>query len=146
MADFTTIPRSTTFFRWRPSPPAATPPPDRAACLAALQKNQADARQVINDVLAKQVALERYTREVEVERDQQRQAYFDTRQKLLAFHEDLLRNVAYIKTLHTETDILKQASLDRETYVKSLNEQLARQENGGTGPDLSAAGAADRSW
>ena len=109
---------------------------DRAACLAALQKNQADARQVINDVLAKQVALERYTREVEVERDQQRQAYFDTRQKLLAFHEDLLRNVAYIKTLHTETDILKQASLDRETYFKSLNEQLARQENGGTGPDL----------
>ena len=109
---------------------------DRAACLAALQKNQAEARQVINDVLAKQVALERYTREVEQERDSQRQAFFDTRQKLLAFHEDLVRNVAYIKTLHAEADMLKQASVDREAFIKSLNEQLARRESGGTGPDL----------
>jgi len=109
---------------------------DRAACMAALQKDQADARQVINDVLAKQVALERYTREVELERDQHRQAFFDTRQRLLAFHEDLVRNVAYIKTLHAEADMLKQASVDRESYIKSLNEQLARQASGGTGPDL----------
>ncbi len=109
---------------------------DRDACLAALQKNQADARQVINDILAKQVALDRYTREVELERDQQRQAYFDTKQKLLAFHEDLVRNVAYIKTLHAESDMLKQAGIDREDYIKSLNEQLARRASGGTGPDL----------
>jgi hypothetical protein len=109
---------------------------DRDACLAALQKNQADARQVINDLLAKQVALDRYTREVELERDQQRQSFFDTRQKLLAFHEDLVRNVAYIKTLHAKAEMMENASVDREAYIAKLNEQLARQSAGGTGPDL----------
>ena len=109
---------------------------DRDACLAALQKNQADARQVINDVLAKQVALDGYTREVELERDQQRQAFFDTKQKLLAFHEDLVRNVAYIKTLHAKADMVQTAAVDREAYISKLNEQLARQQSGGSGPDL----------
>ena len=109
---------------------------DRADALRALEKNHAQARQVIDDVLATRVASERYTREVEVERDQQRQAFFDTRQKLLAFHEDLVRNVAYIKTLHAEAEVQQKASVDREAYIANLNEQLARRESGGTGPDL----------
>ncbi|RFC47929.1 MAG: Glycosyltransferase involved in cell wall bisynthesis [Verrucomicrobia bacterium] len=109
---------------------------DRADALRALEKNRADARQVITDVLAKQVALDGYTREVELERDQQRQAHFDTKQKLLAFHEDLVRNVAYIKTLHAKADMVQNAAVDREAYIAKLNEQLARQQSGGSGPDL----------
>lgn len=109
---------------------------ERAACLRALEKNRADHRQFIADERAAVIERDRYTREVEVERDEQRQAFFDTRQKLLAFHEDLLRNIEYIKTLHTEADMLKQASVDREAYIATLNEQLSRPAAGAAGPDL----------
>ena len=115
---------------------------DRDACRLALEKIRADARQFTEDDRAARIERDRYTREVELERDQQRQSFFDTRQKLLAFHEDLVRNIAYIKTLHAEADMLKQASLDREAYIANLNEQLARRETGGAGPDLGEFGRA----
>lgn len=114
----------------------------RDASLQALARIRAEARQCLADERATRIELDRYTREVEVERDQHRQAFFDTRQKLLAFHEDLVRNVAYIKTLHAEADMLKQAGVDREVYITNLNEQLARRESGGTGPDLGEFGLA----
>ena len=115
---------------------------DRDTSLRAAEKTRADARQFVEDERAAKIERDRYTREVEVERDQQRQAFFDTRQKLLAFHDDLLRNIEYIKTLHTEANMLKQAAVDRETYIANLNEQLARQETGGPGPDLGEFGRA----
>jgi len=115
---------------------------NRAASLLALEKTRANARQFIEDERTAKIELERYTREVEVERDQQRQSFFDTRQKLLAFHEDLLRNIEYIKTLHAEADMLKQAGVDREAYIANLNEQLARRETSGAGPDLGNFGQA----
>jgi GT2 family glycosyltransferase len=108
----------------------------------ALEKTRADARQFVEDERAAKIERDRYTREIELERDQQRQSFFDTRQKLLAFHEDLLRNIEYIKTLHAEADLLKQAGVDRETYIANLNDQLARRETGGAGPDLREFGKA----
>ncbi len=115
---------------------------NRDASQRALEKTRADARQLIEDERAAKIECDRYTREVEVARDQHRQSFFDTRQKLLAFHDDLLRNIEYIKTLHAEADMLKQAALDRETYIANLNEQLARRETGGGGPDLADLGRA----
>nr|MBP6556518.1 glycosyltransferase [Novosphingobium sp.] len=115
---------------------------DRAALRFALEKNRTEARQIIADVQATKIESDRYTREVEDERDQQRQSFFDTRQKLLAFHDDLLRNIEYIKTLHQEAETLKQAAVDRETYIANLNAQLSRRETGNAGPDLEAFGRA----
>lgn len=114
----------------------------RENCLLALERTRAEARQVIEDDRAAKIAHDAYTREVELERDRHRQSFFDTRQKLLSFHEDLVRNVAYIKTLHAEADSLKQAAVDREVYIANLNEQLARRESGGAGPDLGEFGRA----
>ncbi|MDI1248197.1 MAG: glycosyltransferase family 2 protein [Lacunisphaera sp.] len=115
---------------------------NRDRCLLALERTRADARLVIEDDRAARIERDRYTREVELERDQHRQSFFDTRQKLLAFHDDLVRNVAYIKTLHAEADLVKQVAVDRETYIANLNEQLARRETGGAGPDLGEFGQA----
>ena len=114
----------------------------RDASRFALGQTRAEARRLLEDERAGQIERDRYTREVEVERDQQRQAFFDTRQKLLAFHEDLVRNVAYLKTLQAEAETQKQASVDREAYIANLNEQLARRETGGAGPDLGEFGRA----
>jgi hypothetical protein len=112
----------------------------RAASQLALEKIRADALRIMDDDRAARIECDRYTREVELERDRHRQDFFDTRQKLLAFHEDLVRNIAYIKTLHAEADMLKQAAVDRESYITNLNEQLARRETGGTGTDLTEFG------
>ena len=115
---------------------------DRDTSRLALEKTRADVRQFMADDRAAKIERDRYTREVEVERDQQRQAFFDTRQKLLAFHEDLLRNIEYIKKLQAEAEKLKQAGVDREVYIANLNEQLARRETGGAGPELGEFGQA----
>ncbi len=108
----------------------------------AAEKTRAAARDFVDDQRASRIELERYTREVELERDQHRQAFFDTRQKLLAFHEDLVRNVAYVKRLHAEADGYKQDAVNRETYIANLTEQLSRRGPGGGGADLAEYGAA----
>ncbi len=112
----------------------------RDHALLTQEKIRAEARQFIEDERNTKIERDRYTREVEVERDQQRQSFFDTRAKLLAFHDDLLRSIEFNKSLHAEADMLKQVAVDRETYIANLNEQLAGRETGNAGPNLGELG------
>ncbi|MFI5335313.1 MAG: glycosyltransferase [Opitutales bacterium] len=109
---------------------------DRASTLLALAKLQSDAQQLVDNLSARERHQARYTRQVEQERDEQRQAFFDTRQKLEAFHLDLVRNVAYLKKLEAEAAAHRQAGIEREAYISSLKEQLAVRQSGEPGPDL----------
>ena len=105
------------------------------AAVQALHRHRIEAQRLVDDLLGRERESARYTREVEVERDEQRQAFFDTRQKLEAFHLDLLRNIEYLKKLEAEAAAHRQASLEREAYISSLKEQLAEKWDGG-GTDL----------
>lgn len=86
---------------------------------------------------ARTAESERYARQVELDRDEQRKSFFATRQRLEEIHQDLLHNIAYLKKLEAEAAAAQQASVDREAYVASLKEQLATQStDGGGGVDL----------
>lgn len=113
----------------------------RAAALARLDAEAALARiraewlGMIAEDRARAQAAEHYTRCVEKDRDQQRQAFFATRTKLEQANQDLIRNIAYLKKLEAEAAAQRQASLDRETYITDLKRQLARRNGGGTASD-----------
>lgn len=108
----------------------------RAATLVALDQSRASARHALAEHQARETAATRYAHQVEQDRNEQRQAFFDTRQRLEEIHQDLLHNIAYLKQLEAEAAAHRQASLDREAYVSSLKDQLARPQTGGSGPDL----------
>ena len=108
---------------------------EHEAAVQALHRHRIEAQRVVDDLLGRERESARYTHEVEVERNEQRQAFFDTRQKLEAFHLDLLRNIEYLKKLEAEAAAHRQTSLEREAYISSLKEQLAEKWDGG-GTDL----------
>ncbi len=109
---------------------------DRAATKVALDQSRADALRALEETRAREAAATRYMHQVEQDRNEQRQAYFDTKKRLEEVHQDLLHNIAYLKKLEAEAAAHRQASIDREAYVSSLKEQLAQQQTGGGGPDL----------
>lgn len=107
----------------------------RSSAQAALARIRAESLDMIAESRARAEAAEHYTRSVEKDRDQQRQAYFTTRTKLEQANQDLIRNIAYLKKLEADAAAQRQASLDREAYINGLKEQLARHNAAGPGSD-----------
>jgi len=99
---------------------------DRAACVLALEKNRAAARLLLEDGREAAARSARYVRELEQERDEQRQALLSQQTKLKKAYTDLERNVAYLKKLETEIAAHAQFDSDREAHIANLHEQLAR--------------------
>ncbi|MCB1103211.1 MAG: glycosyltransferase [Cephaloticoccus sp.] len=103
----------------------------------ALAQSRTETRRLVTEFQAKTAESEHYIHEVEQDRNKQRQAYFDTRQRLEEIHQDLLNNIAYLKKLEGNAVADKQAAQDREAYIASLKEQLAtHRNNGSTSTDL----------
>ncbi|MCF7687229.1 MAG: glycosyltransferase [Cephaloticoccus sp.] len=106
-----------------------------AAAKLTLEKERLSSRLLVDELLAREREQARYTQQVEQERNEQRQDFFDTRDKLEAFHLDLMRNVSYVKKLEAEADAHRKVAIERETYINNLKEQLAARQTGAERPD-----------
>lgn len=111
---------------------------DRGASEQALAESRAESRRLLEESRDRAAESERYLHQVEQDRDQQRQSFFATRRRLEEVHQDLLHNIAYLKKLEAAASAQQQASVDREAYIASLKDQLAKQHTGHGGPDLAS--------
>lgn len=112
---------------------------EQVASLHALSATRSEAEQTIAELRGQLAEASHYSRALEQDRDEQRASFFATKQRLEAAYLDLTRNAASLKKMEAEVSAQVQASVEREAYIASLNENLARPEvHTAAGPELAA--------